>query len=230
MEGGQICLAIDDIAPLLDANEEHAVAQMLSRVLSSPSVCCCFAGLRRGPADLFLSLATARAHLRPPPAAGRGGEAAHGRLEVRTQRSTGRWNVEQHLFALRPAGAVSLWRMPEAPTAQQVVEAAVAKAKSSKEEANNLGKELMAKMDGGMKLTLSEQEREAKNKVVLPYEHRGDSSLYSTDDFTTYLPPAAGGTGAGSGKDKLGHILYVRDSDDELEYDSDEDPDDDLDI
>lgn len=34
----------------------------------------------------------------------------------------------------------------------------------------------------------------------------------------------------GSGSDKLGHILYVRDSDDEGEYDSDEDPDDDLDI
>ena len=35
---------------------------------------------------------------------------------------------------------------------------------------------------------------------------------------------------SGSGKNKLGHILYVRDSDDEGEYDSDEDPDDDLDI
>ena len=35
---------------------------------------------------------------------------------------------------------------------------------------------------------------------------------------------------SGSGKNKLGHILYVRDSDDEGEFDSDEDPDDDLDI
>jgi hypothetical protein len=74
------------------------------------------------------------------------------------------------------------------------------------------------------------QERAAKEQVVLPYEHRGASSLHQADDFTQYLPPAAGGAGAGAGKHKLGHILYVRDSDDEGEYDSDEDPDDDLDI
>ena len=37
----------------------------------------------------------------------------------------------------------------------------------------------------------------AKEKVVLPYEHRGDSSIYQAEDFTQYLPPAAGGAGAG---------------------------------
>ena len=54
-------------------------------------------------------------------------------------------------------------------------------------------------------------------------------------DFRDYLPPAAGGrataTAAGgpaSNPNRLGHILYVRDS--EGEADSDEDPDDDLDI
>jgi hypothetical protein len=51
------------------------------------------------------------------------------------------------------------------------------------------------------------------------------------DDARQYLPPAAGGFGPGAegqlGSGKLGHILYVRDS--EEEHDSDEDPDDDLD-
>ena len=69
--------------------------------------------------------------------------------------------------------------------------------------------------------------------MVLPYEHRGQSARYATTAFEEYLPPAAGGRGAGRpvegvGSGKLGHILYVRDS--ESEHDSDEDPDDDLDI
>ena len=80
-------------------------------------------------------------------------------------------------------------------------------------------------MIGGMRLDLSEQEQKAKTDVVLPYEHQGKhSSVYHTNDFRDYLPPEAGGHG-----NSLGHILYVRDSDSE-EYDSDEDPDDDLDI
>lgn len=72
------------------------------------------------------------------------------------------------------------------------------------------------------------QERAARDAVVLPYEHQGGGSAYSSNDARDYLPPAAGGRGAGAGESGLGHILYVRDS--EEEYDSDEDPDDDLDI
>lgn len=82
----------------------------------------------------------------------------------------------------------------------------------------------MKQMVGGMKLTMTEevwlisagmltslylarvdslvtdglQERAAKKKVVLPYEHRGNSSIYQADDFRQYLPPAAGGAGAGA--------------------------------
>lgn len=67
--------------------------------------------------------------------------------------------------------------------------------------------------------------------MELPFEHMGRSARYATTDFESYLPPAAGGRGAGralEGAGKLGHILYVRDTD--SEHDSDEDPDDDLDI
>ena len=79
-----------------------------------------------------------------------------------------------------------------------------------------------------MRLEVSEKEAEARSKVALPYEHQGQGQLYAAGtDFRDYLPEAAGGRKADSGR--LGHILYVRDSDSE-EPDSDEDPDDDLDI
>ena len=88
------------------------------------------------------------------------------------------------------------------------------------------------------------QEQAAKQLVRLPYEHQGQGIQYQTGDFRDYLPGPAGGhaggqhpqdapRSSGSGGDpagagRLGHILYVRDS--EEEHDSDEDPDDDLDI
>jgi hypothetical protein len=72
------------------------------------------------------------------------------------------------------------------------------------------------------------QEQELRGQVVLPYQHKGEQSNFASGQFKSYLPPAAGGYGKGAGADKLGHILYVRDSDND--YDSDEDPDDDLDI
>ena len=72
------------------------------------------------------------------------------------------------------------------------------------------------------------QEQMARQAVVLPYEHQGSAQAYQTGDFKDYLPKAAGGQGKGAGQGSLGHILYVRDS--ASEHDSDEDPDDDLDI
>lgn len=135
-------------------------------------------------------------------------------------------------------------------------------------------------MEGGMRLSLTTEEEEARRRVQLPYEHQGkvgcgagsccpffvadngrvqqcmcavgrkmtptsppdacvlvmpmrclpQGAAYQTGDWRDYLPPEAGGRGAaggGSGR-RLGHILYVRDSG--SEHDSDEDPDDDLDL
>lgn len=76
-----------------------------------------------------------------------------------------------------------------------------------------------------------QQERAAKAAVQLPYVHQGAGKAYASGDARQYLPPAAGGYGPGVEQGqagKLGHILYVRDSDEE--HDSDEDPDDDLDV
>ena len=81
---------------------------------------------------------------------------------------------------------------------------------------------------GGMRLDVSAEEAAARREVQLPYEHQGQGQLYATGtDFRDYLPEAAGGRRQGQGR--LGHILYVRDSDSE-DPDSDEDPDDDLDV
>jgi hypothetical protein len=82
----------------------------------------------------------------------------------------------------------------------------------------------------------------------LPYEHQGAGDAYRTGDWKDYLPRAAGGTGAAGAQHtahvqllddapaqpaaRLGTITYTRDSDEENGglHDSDEDPDDDLDI
>jgi hypothetical protein len=85
---------------------------------------------------------------------------------------------------------------------------------------------------GGMKLSLTTEEEEARRRVQLPYEHHGEGGKWQTGDWKDYLPVVAGGRGGevhSSDHSGLGRILYVRDSD-SSEPDSDEDPDDDLDI
>ncbi|CAI5957974.1 unnamed protein product [Closterium sp. NIES-64] len=105
------------------------------------------------------------------------------------------------------------------------------------------------------RLELSEEERAAREKVVLPYEHRGETGPIKIYDGRRSLAPshvketakahgefsvggvsarmvelAVGGTaGDWSEGGGGGLIHYERDSDDEYP-DSDEDPDDDLDI
>ncbi|CAA7410432.1 unnamed protein product [Spirodela intermedia] len=88
-------------------------------------------------------------------------------------------------------------------------------------------------------LQLSEKERMDREKVVLPFEHQGNGKavrIYDGRRSTEELGPTGGGEAAelgravGSGGGGKGEIHYVRDSDEEELPDSDEDPDDDLDI
>ncbi|GLI68283.1 hypothetical protein VaNZ11_012643 [Volvox africanus] len=98
--------------------------------------------------------------------------------------------------------------------------------------------ELARAVGSSMRLSLTEEERRAKQQVVLPYQHQGQKhrssalgAAYAAGDHAGYLPPAAGGTGpaaGGRGQQSLGHILYVRDS--ASEADSDQELDEDLDI
>ncbi|KAG2714992.1 hypothetical protein I3760_03G055400 [Carya illinoinensis] len=85
-------------------------------------------------------------------------------------------------------------------------------------------------------LQLSEKEQNDRAKVVLPFEHQGNGkpiqiydgrrSLEDSQDEATSISTGVLDTVDNSSK---GEIIYLRDSDDERP-DSDEDPDDDLDI
>ncbi|KAL6529922.1 hypothetical protein OROMI_028567 [Orobanche minor] len=82
-------------------------------------------------------------------------------------------------------------------------------------------------------LQLSEKERNDRAKVILPFEHQGDGraiEIYdgrksNLNDGKTEIQP----TCSQNSESSRGEIIYFRDSDDEM-LDSDEDPDDDLDI
>ncbi|KAL2612434.1 hypothetical protein R1flu_024126 [Riccia fluitans] len=91
-------------------------------------------------------------------------------------------------------------------------------------------------------LDLSEKEREDRANVILPFEHQGnglESKIYDGREraqLSSSLPAAEKSSAQetmlkpdASGANTLGEIHYLRDSDDERP-DSDEDPDDDLDI
>ena len=88
----------------------------------------------------------------------------------------------------------------------------------------------MQSMAGGMRLTLTQQEKAAREGVVLPWEQR-QTGARSQDDFavTGHARPDEATGGHKAAEDRvLGHIDYERDS--ETDPDSDEDPDDDLDF
>ncbi|ESW14203.1 hypothetical protein PHAVU_008G261300 [Phaseolus vulgaris] len=82
-------------------------------------------------------------------------------------------------------------------------------------------------------LQLSEKERIDRSNVVLPFEHQGNGrpiQIYdgrrSLEESNSEANPISSGKKEDSA---MGEIIYFRDSDDEMP-DSDEDPDDDLDI
>eukprot|EP00250_Pteridium_aquilinum_P033583 c587_g1_i1 orf=164-1276(+) len=88
------------------------------------------------------------------------------------------------------------------------------------------------------RLQLSDKERKERAKVVLPFEHQGDgreSYIYNGRPDAVPLLPAIAKVKTDlckltvDNESKSGQVEYLRDSDDERP-DSDEDPDDDLDI
>ncbi|CAL0317783.1 unnamed protein product [Lupinus luteus] len=81
-------------------------------------------------------------------------------------------------------------------------------------------------------LQLSEKELIDRAKVVLPFEHQGNGKPIQIYDGRRSLEESNSETTHNSSVKKegdIGEIIYFRDSDDEMP-DSDEDPDDDLDI
>lgn len=85
-------------------------------------------------------------------------------------------------------------------------------------------------------LQLSEKELKDRAKVVLPFEHQGNGKpvqIYdgrkSLTDGKYEIAPVSTGISDTDKESSKGEIIYFRDSEDEMP-DSDEDPDDDLDI
>lgn len=98
---------------------------------------------------------------------------------------------------------------------------------------NQINQGLVPKVQFNLELT--EKERIDRAKVVLPFEHQGDGGpIHIYDGRRSLTESKTEATLSSSGNSQKtdsgeGEIIYFRDSDDEMP-DSDEDPDDDLDI
>uniref|UniRef100_A0A6N2LBY3 Elongator complex protein 5 n=1 Tax=Salix viminalis TaxID=40686 RepID=A0A6N2LBY3_SALVM len=98
---------------------------------------------------------------------------------------------------------------------------------------NQINQSLLPKVQ--FDLVLSEKERIDRAKVVLPFEHQGNGEpIHIYDGRRSLTESKTEATLSSSGNSQKsdsgeGEIIYFRDSDDEMP-DSDEDPDDDLDI
>lgn len=256
----QTLFVFDSLSPLLDAFAPTAVAQLLSRLTAQPGTAGVLCGLH---ADLHLPAVPAvveqlaagslllllASDLERSVCVASCGQEPQGRVEARLRRRAGRVRVESQLYHIDAGGAAAFLEPPEdvrnpAAAAERAAAAAAAAGPGT----------LAEHLAGGMKLSLSKEEQEARQRVQLPFEHQGQGAAYQTGDWLDYLPPEAGGratsrpgSAAGAARpapaaasqlaaqgqltqqqQQLGRILYVRDSGSEL--DSDEDPDDDLDI
>ena len=115
-----------------------------------------------------------------------------------------------------------------AASSSSAVLAAEAEAEAEAEAARRL----QASVPFNLGVNPSREEASAKASVVLPFEHQGAGRDYDEGNFLAYLPRDAGGARKEGGAGKArGHIMYVRDSDDDGEApDSDEELDEDIDI
>jgi len=231
-----------------------AAARRLAGLPAVASVGVTVHGAFHGDRELEVLRGVARCHARLEPAsalqedfarAQHGCPGGCGRLRAETRRRR-RWaegaaHASEELFALPASGPPGVRFFPPPATTAGAKELADAALRAGADGAaagpppapGEAPPGVVAELSrvAGMSLSLTEEQQRAKAGVVLPYEHVSGSDRYATTDFQSYLPPAAGGTGQGrelEGAGRLGHILYVRDTD--SERDSDEDPDEDLDI
>lgn len=244
MPNQRTCAVIDSLSPLIDAFGAQKVVALLASLRQHPSVACVVCLMHadlHSPADVAAVThgACCLAYLQPASGLSAtlvSGSRPHraadplGRVVVKSRSRKGCVKVDVHDYWIDEEGlryakstaapaasrhAASQLRNGSNPAADVATPTAAAAAA------------LPSQLAGGMHLGLSEREEAARKAVRLPYEHQGQSALYSSGDWRDYLPEEAGGRRQGSSR--LGHIMYVRDSDSE-EPDSDEDPDDDLDI
>ena len=222
---------IDSLSPLIKAFGLHAVYALLStlRQRVTSLVYSLHADLHpQHEIDTLCHGLACLVQLGPASERPQGHVQPHGRLNMKFRKKSGAVKTEGLDYRIEIGKGVQFLPplTPIVGTASDVSGAQVAAqpAPSSSAAVGVLGQQVA----GGMRLDVSSKEAAARAEVQLPYEHQGQGQLYASGgDFRDYLPEAAGGRQRGNGR--LGHILYVRDSDSE-DPDSDEDPDDDLDI
>ncbi|KAL2531607.1 Elongator complex protein 5 [Abeliophyllum distichum] len=227
---GRFAVAIDSVSEMLRHTSISSVAGLLSNLRSHDQVSCLFWLLHsdihetKATAALeYISSMQASAEPRTRPVNGQRGNYEKlpfleqnlrgGKIHVRFKRRNGRVRLMSEEFCIEQSGI---------------------KFTPISSEAEMMARSLVPKVQ--FNLQLSEKERNDREKVVLPFEHQGNGktiqiydgrkSLNEDKPEMQYTSAEKVQTVKDSGR---GEIIYFRDSDDEMP-DSDEDPDDDLDI
>ncbi|XP_052184278.1 elongator complex protein 5 [Diospyros lotus] len=226
---GRFSVAIDSITDLLRYASISSVAALLSNLRSCDQVSCAFWLLHsdlhesRVTAILeYISSMLANAEPMTKPTQGLRGNSENlslleqnfkkGKLHVRLKRRNGRVRILREELCIEQSGI---------------------KFSPVYGDSGIITQSLVPKVQ--FNLQLSEKERIERAKVVLPFEHQGTGRPIEIYDGRQSLNDSRVETS--SPVEKLqthkdpakGEIIYFRDSDDEM-ADSDEDPDDDLDI
>ncbi|KAK7385526.1 hypothetical protein VNO78_31248 [Psophocarpus tetragonolobus] len=223
----RICVAIDSLSELLRHASLQSVAGLLSNLRSHDQISSIFGLLHsdlheeRAVAVLeYMSSMVASVDPYHPSADVQKGclenslyeqNFTKGKFNVRSKRRNGRVRVTCEEFKVGPGGIIFT--------------------SGSSVDGTAIAAGLLPKVQ--FNLQLSEKERIDRSNVVLPFEHQGNGEpiqIYdgrrSLEENSSEANPTSSGKKEDSG---MGEIIYFRDSDDEMP-DSDEDPDDDLDI
>ncbi|XP_031738741.1 elongator complex protein 5 isoform X4 [Cucumis sativus] len=225
----RFCVAVDSVTNMLRHSSISALAGLLSSLRSNDSVSSTLWLVHEdlheekviAAFEYMSSIVATLEALTPSPYVSRSNmdnsylehRSTKGRFHVRMKRRNGRVRVISEDFNVEQSGI---------------------KFTSISSEDAVINQSLIPKVQ--FNLQLSEKERNDRARVVLPFEHQGTGkpiqiydgrrSFSESKDDNTPLMTNEKGNDDGSGK---GEIVYFRDSDDEMP-DSDEDPDDDLDI
>ncbi|XP_028807179.1 elongator complex protein 5 isoform X2 [Neltuma alba] len=209
------CVAIDSLSELLRLTTSQSVSGFLSNLRSHDQISCIFGLLHSDLHDDRVAavldyMSSMVANVEPFHHSLSEQSFSRGKFNVRFKRRNGRVRVTSEEFKVDPGG-ISFTSIPSA------------------DGLSISG--LLPKVQ--FNLDLSEKERTDRANVVLPFEHQGNGKpiqIYdgrrSLEDYNIEAKHTSGSKKVGSG---TGEIIYYRDSDDEMP-DSDEDPDDDLDI
>lgn len=224
-------VAIDSVSVMLRHASLSSVANLINNLRSNSQISCVFWLIHSDLHEIkatavleYMSSMVASLELMNKPANGENGKlenlfsiehnSGRGRFNVRLKRRNGRVKVLSEEFHMEQSGINFM---------------------AISSVTGMVNQTLLPKVQ--FNLQLSDKERADRESVVLPFEHQGngkDVQIYDgrrlrsvgQTDLTTPELTTEKSTKTDQGK---GEIHYLRDSDDELP-DSDEDPDDDLDI